>query len=615
MVCLCKIYKHHKKVVCYLWFIAALFILQNGYCILEKYPARTEISLKGGKNRSIVRPGIFLPIYQHTNTLVHITGFGLADTAQALEGNIGVGLRSMQGSNILGVYAFYDYRYTSRKNSVHQMTIGAELFREYLEFRANLYIPQTKKFPFTRVLKTQYQEATQHRIEISTVNTQTYEQGLMGFDFDVGGQFPGLETLTTRVAYYAFGFNSSAKTRHGFRVTTGYEMFSWLELEGELSYDNARKINWFLGGKLHWNFTKNGNKPKLTRFERKMISLPIRDIDIVEGTSEQSAPLESLSINWSNEDVSVLLINLDTMEIVYIDRIDGVVKFKRSTIGHESRTISEMVVSVMIDDRLDTTLIVAKISKGKIFSENIYETANMTKLSHDHKMSDQERQEFANLVNVLSPSAPDVVVIDKSMVNKQKVTAFYEMQGMRREHKAKIIKYTNKFKRMQNFKRKVKKNKGKKLMQATRLKVRKTEVLQFAKNKLNIQQEIISKQAEINIKTSQMNNSKNPRERERLALEIQQAQQRLTQLQTKQQNTINRINETRNNITNIVTNMNHSGGKEISSQHVVDKTKQELLGMSGEINSIVQSKLGNPGLLATNMLFGLALTPSGVQVN
>ncbi len=91
-----------------------------------KYSPRIELSAKAGKYRHIVRPGFVLPIYQKKDFLIHTTVIGMADTKKAIEGNVGLGFRSLIDRNIVGGFAFYDIRKTSRNNLIHQLTLGAE---------------------------------------------------------------------------------------------------------------------------------------------------------------------------------------------------------------------------------------------------------------------------------------------------------------------------------------------------------------------------------------------------------------------------------------------------------------------------------------------------------
>lgn len=97
-----------------------------------------------------------------------------------------------------------------------------------------------------------------------------------------------MEELTLRVAYYYFGMRKDAETRHGTRFNMAYRILDMLELDGEISYDNQRKVIAFGGATFKWSFDDAKQKSSLTRLEKKMTSIPIRDIDAVMGVGNNN---------------------------------------------------------------------------------------------------------------------------------------------------------------------------------------------------------------------------------------------------------------------------------------------------------------------------------------
>lgn len=283
--------------------------------VREKFSSRTELSVKGGNHRSIFRPGLLVPLYQDNTSLLHASTFLMLDNTKSIEGNFGIGYRKRLGVQAFGVYGFYDIRRTSNRNIVHQATLGLEYLRSHMEFRSNVYLPSTKKFILDSLPKQSYQKADGHkRIALRASGSEIFEQALRGFDIELGGQFPGLESLSTRVAYYHFGFSSDkmVKIKHGIRFSISYSIMNALSVDGEYSYatnSNAnKKDKHTLFGGLTFSYNFGKTKPfHQTLLERKMNSLPVRDIDVVVGQGSDIWHSQVVTPELANDSVVLVL--------------------------------------------------------------------------------------------------------------------------------------------------------------------------------------------------------------------------------------------------------------------------------------------------------------------
>lgn len=135
----------------------------------------------------------FVPVLQDEETMVFVDFRGQWDSDEHYEGNIGGGVRRMIDDRyILGVYGFYDSRWTEN-NHFSQATMGVEALAVGWEFRANGYIPDTNLRqeitdlpvggPFGRLVGQQVFVVTPVAGRISDRETALY-----GFDWEVGKQ-------------------------------------------------------------------------------------------------------------------------------------------------------------------------------------------------------------------------------------------------------------------------------------------------------------------------------------------------------------------------------------------------------------------------------------------
>ncbi len=248
-------------------------------------------SSKKSSKRNIARLGFVLPIFQKLDShMGYLTIIGLKDDAKHLEGNLGIGYRSfINPAWILGEYVFYDLRSTENNNLLQQVTVGIEAFSKNLEIRINGYIPTQKKYALSnyncyRARYDSHMNTTQFNIK----NKSVVEQGVAGFDIEVGGSHNKLSRLELFAAYYHFSGKNVDSTIGG-RLRSNYNVLHWLVLEGEMNYDTNRKFVSYFGVRLGWTLGKNSaNKPWS---HVKMTQLPVRDIDVITAESNASTTL------------------------------------------------------------------------------------------------------------------------------------------------------------------------------------------------------------------------------------------------------------------------------------------------------------------------------------
>lgn len=256
------------------------------------YEPRMELSGKigFGNERNLARPGFLVPLYQNEKGMAFFTATGMFDSQEAREYNAGLGYRQkFSADKAYGVYGYYDNRKTINKNTMHQATFGAELLTNSMEARVNAYIPGSEKFVIAdgidsvtpRVEGPSPQDAVGNKRLILGINSSSSsEQALVGFDAEAGYTPAAFEQATLRLAYYNFGFRDGIEQIHGARGTAILELDDMLFLELEASYDTERKWQGFAGLRLNINL---GSKDvsNLSRLDKKMNNLPVRDVDIM----------------------------------------------------------------------------------------------------------------------------------------------------------------------------------------------------------------------------------------------------------------------------------------------------------------------------------------------
>ncbi|NQY43096.1 MAG: inverse autotransporter beta domain-containing protein [Legionellales bacterium] len=373
-------------------FILLLFTVTISYG--SKYSSRIQTEYKAGNTRSIIRPAVLIPVYQVPNSLIYISLIGMSDTKSALEGNFGIGWRNLINNNIYGIYGFYDIRRTSYGNIIHQATIGAEWFKEFFELRFNVYLPSQKVFRISDISRDIGFRATGSGLSVDRVSSYKIEQAVPGFDIDIGTQLPSLPNLTVRGAYYHFmSPKRNVSSRIGFRGTIGYKINEYLQLDAEFSYDNQRKFVYFGGVTVGYSFGKNSTRASgLTRLEKKMTSIPIRDIDAVVGQGTDNKITDSINYSGLEKGEKLLFANEENQELLLVEIINNQVVVHKSTANNENQYIIDLLKKYANRNVLNK-----KNIKFGILKNN--ELVKIDQLS-----SESNKKRFINVANSTLPS-------------------------------------------------------------------------------------------------------------------------------------------------------------------------------------------------------------------
>lgn len=246
------------------------------------------------------------------------------------EENVGLGLRRLVLDEhlIIGVNAFYDSRESSSRFRYDQLGLGVELMTDWVDARANYYLPDQGDRNIVASQETQETSIssettfsdpffTKHKIaetgttvtttKVTTHHFDQFEQALEGMDFEVGFKIPVISNIAqTRVfgGYYYYnspfgedlrGFKARVEVRATPGVILDAEWYEDQELHGSDYYVGVRvrlpfDIGNLLRGKNPFEgsgeYFRRGAQPLKTR----MTDMVMRDLDVI---SEKSKFIEN----------------------------------------------------------------------------------------------------------------------------------------------------------------------------------------------------------------------------------------------------------------------------------------------------------------------------------
>ncbi|NBX67085.1 MAG: hypothetical protein EBQ96_08830 [Proteobacteria bacterium] len=273
-----------------------------------KWNPHIEAEGKWGTDRSLGEVGAFIPVWQDDDSLLFGNFIGRLDDQDSREGNIGIGYRQQVSDDwAVGGYGFYDRRKTETGNHFNQATIGAEAFRDNMEFRVNGYIPESeeKTIAGSGGGTTISGSATGGNLQIVTTTTGAQlERALPGFDAEAGYKFnlPNNWEAWAYIGGYRFeadGYEDVTGPRG--RVEVSYKDIPVLG-EGsrftvglESQNDDVRDTQHFGIARLRipLNVSTTKTKPTLSALDERMTTRIVRDVDVVAGSP--SAPPSSTS--------------------------------------------------------------------------------------------------------------------------------------------------------------------------------------------------------------------------------------------------------------------------------------------------------------------------------
>ena len=306
----------------------------------DKWSAYVDAEGKLGTDRNLGEVSLFVPLGQSQTSLLFGNLISRIDDQDSFEGNVGLGYREIvDGSYILGGYAFYDRRRTKSDQYFNQLTFGAEFMTDVWTARANAYLADDKLV------------ATGGGV-VQQTGTQIFVQSnvegaLSGFDAEVGRVIPlGLQDVTWSGFAGGFHFERSGFDNvSGPRVRTEltfdnlWEGFlpsaTQLRLGAEFQHDDVRNSQGFVSARLRIPLFGGNDRPRLSALDRRMVDPVVRDIDVVAGAglSTPVAPvlqgggssIQGVVIIDGTDDLGVALSNAGPGSIVIINGTAGVV--------------------------------------------------------------------------------------------------------------------------------------------------------------------------------------------------------------------------------------------------------------------------------------------------
>lgn len=155
--------------------------------------------------------------------------------------NAGLGVRYLD-SRIWGVNAFYDYRNTKHQH-YNQVSIGFESLGEIWDFRLNGYLPiGDKNSSFIGDAK--FDKFEGHYALLS----RKYEFAMKGVNAEVGGHVNSFKNVPLYFAAGPYWLEGKGKVAWGGEARAVLDIFDYVRLEGNTSYDNVFK--WIGQGQL-----------------------------------------------------------------------------------------------------------------------------------------------------------------------------------------------------------------------------------------------------------------------------------------------------------------------------------------------------------------------------
>ncbi len=404
----------------------------------KKYSPRIQMEGKIGNRRGIVRPAALIPLYEHSNSIIHLSLIGMSDTRKALEGNFGIGIRHLIRNNIFGLYGFYDIRSSSKNNTIHQTTIGAEWFREFFEFRVNVYLPKKQEFQTSPERKTSHYHKSGSTLDVELLSSKEVEQALPGFDIDIGTQLPRFPDLTIRAAYFRFASSDKyIETRNGVRGVIAYQLFDFLQLDAEVSYDNQRKTVFFGGITVGYNFDKSAKKHiRLTRLEKKMNIIPIRDIDAVMAIGQPGKVVATLKLpNVVKGNKVVFVADLDGGKVTMVEISNGeIIEVRDASFTSEDSKITQKLKKLAGKNiSKEKHVLFLFIEGGRIFNLKKF-NPNMSISAKDDMVSDEREVRVLGLLNGVSGA--DIKHPSKIVTDPDKEKALKDLQDAKDRIKA-----------------------------------------------------------------------------------------------------------------------------------------------------------------------------------
>ncbi|QDT54719.1 hypothetical protein Pan44_27540 [Caulifigura coniformis] len=176
---------------------------QTGVVQLEDYSGSMSLSNDGGSWMQVDRmsgDGVgFQSGYTRVGVRTKWLEFGQSHLFTELNGtmndhgrlgtNLGLGVRTMYDGGVAGVHGWYDNYESNYGHNYQQATIGAEYLHQWLDLRANGYMPFGDRDNFIGVVDPGTELAFQGH-DFGTIGRGQVERSLAGFDAEAGVPLP-----------------------------------------------------------------------------------------------------------------------------------------------------------------------------------------------------------------------------------------------------------------------------------------------------------------------------------------------------------------------------------------------------------------------------------------
>lgn len=250
---------------------------------------RSYAALTGrAADTSRVHTDVFLPLLFGQKDLLFADMRGQFLSGGGAEGNWGLAYRHMAGDEyIVGINSFYDLKRSANSNTFQQATLGFEFLSDLWDFRVNGYLPEGGSV-----------EAVGATAVISGGNLvvqNNEERAYGGFDIEVGmllWRMPKYFDSEIRGFAGAFSFDTdspNAVAVSGPRLRAELRAFdiphvaldSRLTFGVQYQHDDVRGSQTAGTIAIRMPFGRGGGRSRMSRLERRMTDVIVRDVDVV----------------------------------------------------------------------------------------------------------------------------------------------------------------------------------------------------------------------------------------------------------------------------------------------------------------------------------------------
>jgi hypothetical protein len=230
-----------------------------------------------------------VPLYQRPNILTFSDLRYYNQPGAPWEGNVAFGVRGLNANHkIFGVYGSLDRFRSQSKRYFSQAMIGFELWFNRLFLGGNGYIAINPKAYSANAFNTASLVPTSTSDIYNIIYANGSEQILPGVDALLGYDF------TNHLTIYGGGYyfhKTDVPTVFGPKLRATYTwysrsrsrlfgIFDRIRLEAQMTHDNVRKTDWYVGIRVGINL--GHNRSTLTRLQQHMVDMIRRDENVID---------------------------------------------------------------------------------------------------------------------------------------------------------------------------------------------------------------------------------------------------------------------------------------------------------------------------------------------